>query len=259
MKAGRLVSWLYVGLVLAFLFTPAIVVITFSFNSVNSNSELAGLSVRWYKKIFSEEEFRSALTVSLEAAVFTALVVIVAGTLAATAMARLPRRVTSMLSAFFTVPIILPGLLVGVMLLVYFSGMGVPLGMPTIVVGHVLITLPFVIVVMSTRLERLDPSLFEAARDLGANGLQAFYKVLLPLIAPALVASALLAVAWSLDEFIITLFTNGGIQTVPVFIFALMKRGLDPSVNAIAAVLVAGTTAAVVIAARFVSLSEMAD
>jgi ABC-type spermidine/putrescine transport system permease subunit II len=242
---------------MAFLFAPAIIVVLFAFNSENSTSKLYGLSTRWFSAALGNADFVAALTNSVKAAVFTALFVVVAGTLAALALVRMPSRVSNALTSFFTVPIIIPGLFFGVALLSFFSRVQLPLSMLTIVVGHVLITLPLVVLIVGARLQHLDMSILEAARDLGANSWQAFHKVLLPLIAPALVGSALLAVAWSLDEFIITLFMNGGTQTVPVLIFGRLRLGIDPSINAIAAILLLVTTAVTVIAGKFVSVSEV--
>jgi spermidine/putrescine transport system permease protein len=150
-----------------------------------------------------------------------------------------------------------PGLILGVALLVFFSKIEMRLSMTTVVIGHVLVTLPLMILILSARMERLDPALIEAARDLGAGSWTAFRRILLPMIAPALIAGGLLVIAFSLDEFIITLFTNGGTTTVPVLIFALLRRGLDPSVNAIATLLLLGTTILGVIAARIVSRRGM--
>jgi ABC-type spermidine/putrescine transport system permease subunit II len=257
--SGRRWPWIVVvALVLAFLFTPALVVVLFAFNSSTSTSALDGLSLRWFDHVFADPEFTQALTNTLTAAAWTAAFDVLAGTAAALALTRLPRRWLTTLSSLFMVPVIVPGLLIGVALLAFFSRLHVTLAMPTVVVGHVVVTLPLVVVIVATRLERLDLSVVEAARDLGASAFTAFRRVLLPLIAPALAGSVLLAVAWSFDEFIITLFTNGGTPTVPILIFTQLRRGLDPSVNAVATLLLAGTTLMSVLAARTVSLRDLA-
>jgi spermidine/putrescine transport system permease protein len=199
----------------------------------------------------------SALENSLIAALWTVGFDLLAGLGAAIVLTRLPRRVSTVLSSAFLIPIMVPGLILGVALLVFFSRLDVQLSMTTVVIGHVLVTLPLMILVVGARVERLDPALIDAARDLGASGWTAFRRITLPMIAPALIAGALLVFAFSLDEFIITLFTNGGTTTVPVLIFALLRRGLDPSVNAIATLLLIGTTLLGVIAARIVSRRGM--
>jgi len=257
MKTVRWPWIVLVAAVLVFLFVPAIVVVLFAFNSSDSTSNFAGFSTQWFSKVFENSEYMGALENSLQAAFWTALIDVVAGVGAAMALMRLPRRVTTFLASFFLVPIMVPGLILGVALLVFFSKIEMRLGMTTVVIGHVLVTLPLMILILSARMERLDPALIEAARDLGAGSWTAFRRILLPMIAPALIASGLLVIAFSLDEFIITLFTNGGTTTVPVLIFALLRRGLDPSVNAIATLLLLGTTILGVIAARIVSRRGM--
>jgi spermidine/putrescine transport system permease protein len=257
MTASRL-PWVFlVVVVLLFLFTPAVLVVLFAFNATDSTSSLGGFSTRWFSAVLSDDEFTQALGNSLIAAFWTAVFDVLAGTAAAVALTRLPRKYLTVFSTLYLVPIMVPGLLIGVALLVFFSRLDVRLGMTTVIIGHILITLPLVVLVVGARLERLDLSVIDAARDLGASGWTAFRRILLPLISPALAGSALLAVAWSLDEFIITLFTNGGTPTVPVLIFTLLRRGLDPSVNALAALLLAATTILGVIAARLVSLRDL--
>lgn len=252
----RTVRWpwiVVVAAVLVFLFVPAIVVVLFAFNSSDSTSSFAGFSTQWFTKVFDNSEYMGALENSLQAAFWTALIDVVAGVGAALALMRLPRRATTVLSSFFLVPIMVPGLILGVALLVFFSKIEMRLSMTTVVVGHVLVTLPLMILILSARMERLDPALIEAARDLGAGSWTAFRRILLPMIAPALIAGALLVVAFSLDEFIITLFTNGGSPTVPVLIFTMLRRGLDPSVNAVATLILAANLTLGVVAARLVS------
>jgi spermidine/putrescine transport system permease protein len=257
MKARR---WPWIALVagvLLFLFIPAVVVVLFAFNSSDSTSEFAGFSTRWFSSVFENSEYMSALENSLIAAAWTTVFDVVAGVGAALVLVRLPRRLTTVLSSAFLIPIMVPGLILGVALLVFFAKIEMRLLMTTVVIGHVLVTMPLMILIVSARLERLDPALIEAARDLGASGFTAFRRILLPMIAPALIAGGLLVFAFSLDEFIVTLFTNGGTTTVPVLIFALLRRGLDPSVNAIATLLLIGTTLLGVIAARIVSRRGM--
>jgi spermidine/putrescine transport system permease protein len=155
------------------------------------------------------------------------------------------------------VPLVIPWLFIGIALLTFFSRTQVTLSMTTIVIGHVIVTLPIVILIVTSRLTNLDPNVMEAARDLGAGAFQAFRRILLPQIAPALAGAALLAIATSLDEFVITLFTNGGVQTVPIVIYGSLRRGLTPSVNAIASLTLLATITLTIVAGRFVSVREL--
>lgn len=257
MTWSRLIAWTYVGSVLVFLFAPVVVMVAFSFNSSSSESSLDGLSVRWFAQAFRDPAFHEALANSLRVAAVTACLAAVLGTTAALGLARLSSRWTAVCAVFFSLPLVLPGLFAGIALLASFSRMAVQLSFWTVVAGHVLITIPLVIAIVGARLERVDRSLVEAARDLGAGSWTAFRKVTLPQLLPAIVGSVLLSIAWSLDEFIITLFVNGGTQTVPLFIFGQLHFGLTPAVNAVAAVMLAITVAVSALAGRFVSARDL--
>jgi spermidine/putrescine transport system permease protein len=253
-RGARIGAWLLVSLILLFLFAPVSLVVLFSFNGGTSTGPpFQGFSLRWYDKLLSDQEFLDALYNSVVVAGVTVAFVVVVGTAAAFALAHRPSRLTSALSALVVTPIIVPGLFLGVALLSFITRLGFEPSIATVFVGHALVTLPIVFLVLSARLARLDLAMVEAARDLGASATQAFVKVILPAIAPALVGAALLVLAWSFDEFIITLFTNGGDTTVPVLIFSRLRQGLDPSINAIASIVVATTIVAAAIAGRLIS------
>ena len=146
-----------------------------------------------------------------------------------------------MLTYAALLPAITPVLVVAVALAVFFDAIGVRMSLSTALVGHCLIALPFVVLTMRARLDAFDFSVLDAARDLGASPLRAFRDVTLPLIRPAILGAALISVALSLDEFVITSFTIGGDQTLPTLIWAKMRRGVDPSVNALATLILCGT------------------
>jgi spermidine/putrescine transport system permease protein len=254
MTRAKAVSALFVALVLAFLFTPVVVVVLFSFNAAASTSlPLESLSLRWYDAAFSNPLFRDALRNSVYVAAVTALAVAFIGANASFALTRRPSRLLNIFSSFVVTPLVVPGLFLGVALLVFYDRIDFRRSLTTVIIGHVLITLPFVVLIVNARLMRLDRSIEEAARDLGATPFQAFRKIVFPLVRPALIGSILIAVAWSFDEFIITFFTIGGEITLPIMIWGMLRRGIDPSVNAIASVIVATTILATVVAARLLS------
>ena len=145
----------------------------------------------------------------------------------------------------------------GIALLSFYTQIGLKPTLWTAAIGHALVTLPFVVIV-NARLMRLDRSLEEAARDLGATAFQSFRLVIFPLIAPALLGAVLIVVAWSFDELVITFFTSGGDQTLPVRIWGMLRRGIDPSVNAMASVILVTTIACTLLAGRFISGREIA-
>jgi spermidine/putrescine transport system permease protein len=257
-RRARIFSWIAIGLILLFLFAPVVLVVLFSFNSVASTAPpLKGLSLRWYEELFANPEFTFALKNSLEAAGATICFVLLTGTAAAIALSRRRSRLLDALSALVVAPLVIPGLFLGVALFAFFNKVGIELSLFTIVIGQSLVTIPLVVLVVNARLANTDTAMLEAARDLGANGFQTFRKVLLPLIAPTLGGAALLVAAWSLDEVIVTLWTNGGDTTLPVMIFGLVRKGTDPSVNAIASLVLAGTTCVTILASRFISPSDL--
>lgn len=252
-------SWIYVALLLVFLFAPVVVVVLFSFNSIGSTSlPLEGFSLRWYESAFENQLFRQALQNSVVVAAVSAAFVLFVGANASFALTRRPSRLLNLFSSFVATPLILPGLFLGVALLSFYDLIALKLSLVTVVIGHALITLPFVVLIVNARLMGFDRSIEEAARDLGATPLQAFWRIVFPLVRPALIGSVLIAVAWSFDEFIITFFTIGAQTTLPIMIWGMLRRGIDPSVNAIASIILATTIVATVLAGRFISGREVA-
>jgi spermidine/putrescine transport system permease protein len=197
----------------------------------------------------NDPEVQQAVQRSVTAAGVTVVVDLLAGTAAAFALRSRTRRWQSALSGLFVVPLVLPGLFLGVALLAFFASIGVGTSLRTAIVGHILVTVPVVVLVVGARLASMDRGVMEAARDLGAGPVVAFRKVLLPLLAPTLIGAALLVTAWSFDEFVVTLFTTGTDTTVPVLIYSRVRHGLDPSINALATLVLTVTIGAAIIAA----------
>jgi spermidine/putrescine transport system permease protein len=261
MSPAKILRWVVIGCILTFLFAPVIVVVLFSFNSVASTAlPFKGFSLRWYDQVIGDEEFRSAAKNSLIVAGATVVFVVTVGTAAAFGLSRKgSQRLTSAVNLLVVTPLILPGLFLGVSLLLFAGEIGLQPSLPLVFIGHSVITVPFVVLVVSARLQHFDYSIVEAARDLGAGSVRAFLKIVLPLVAPAIVGAALLTVAWSFDEFIVTLFTNGGNATLPVLIFSRARLGLDPGINVIATFVLTITVASALVASRFLSPSEVAQ
>lgn len=259
MRRATAASWLYVALMVVFLFAPVIVVVLFSFNATSSTSlPFAGFSLRWYESAFGDDLFIDALRNSVVVALATAAFIALVGVNAAFALSRRRSRLLDAFSAFVTTPLIVPGLFLGVALLSFYDQIDLRRSLWTVIVGHALVTLPFVVLIVNARLQRLDRSISEAARDLGASAWQAFWKITFPLVRPALAGSILIAIAWSFDEFIITFFTIGSQLTLPIMIWGKLRLGVDPSVNAIASVILATTITVTVLASRLISAREVA-
>ncbi|MEP9387430.1 ABC transporter permease [Mesorhizobium sp. KR9-304] len=226
----RLTVWLVLG----FLIAPIAIIVLFSFHASPALSfPFQGLSLRWYAEMLGNAQLGNALLKSLVIAFATAVICLVLGAAAALAWLRVGRRTRTVLAALWLTPIALPGLFVGVSLLVLFAQLGIQLSTVSIVIGHVVIALPVLILTMRARLSLFDPSLEEAARDLGANQLQVFRNVTLPLIMPTLLAASILAFAVSFDEFIVTVFVAGTETTLPMYIWSMMRRTVTPLINAV--------------------------
>jgi spermidine/putrescine transport system permease protein len=227
--------WVFVlAMVLCFLVLPLLLVMIFSLatNPV-SRFPIEGFTLDWYADLFSDREFLVAFQNSMIIGVPASALTTITGTMAALAFTRSDR--STVLLSVLSTPIMLPPLVIAIGLVVLFvRWLAFPLGIPAVVAGHVLLTQPLVAFVIAARLQTFDETSMEAARDLGATALQAFWRVKFPQIRTAMIGAALMAFAISLDEFIITVFTIGSGNTLSTFMWGKMRTSLDPSINAIA-------------------------
>jgi spermidine/putrescine transport system permease protein len=252
---ARLVRGLLGGwavFVYVFLFAPIVLLVLFSFNANKYGTfPFTGWTTSWYGQVFGDYQIRDALTTSLKVALEVTLISTVVGTAAAFPLVRSRLPFRSGVRIGFILPIMIPGLLIGVSLLVLLtSTFHFQLSPQTAVIGQAVYTTPFVLLIVAARLQGFDPALERAASDLGANTFNRLRHVVLPLILPAIFASALLVFTLSLDEFIITLFLIGGHNTLPIYIYTQVKFGITPEVNALASLLLAASL--VLIALAFV-------
>jgi spermidine/putrescine transport system permease protein len=255
-RRGIGVLHVYVALLLMFLFLPLAVLIVFSFSASGQlRFPITGLSLRWYREVFATSAVTSGIMASLGVAAVTGAIVAAVGTLAAVVVQRYPFRGSGVVTGMILAPAALPGLVIGIALLNFFGDMHLTLSLLTVTVGHVIYTLPYFYLVLSARLRRFDPMLEEAATDLGAGPVQRFRRVTAPLIAPAIVASAFVVLALSWDEFQITFFTIGDQSTLPLVIWSRARLSIDPSVNAIGTLMVAGSLLVVIFTRRFIAES----
>jgi spermidine/putrescine transport system permease protein len=225
--------------VVVFLAAPLMLVILFSFNaSALTSLPLTGLTLDWYRRLFANESFWPALSNSLVIGFTVAILSVVVGTLAALALVRLKLHAADRLLALLAAPMMMPALIIGIALLVFFKRLlDIPLGLPTVILGHLVIVQPFVIAILHSRLASFDWSLVESARDLGASPLRAFATITLPIIQPTIVGAALIALSISLDDFVITFLTIGAGNTLPTMVWGLVRTSLDPTINALATLL----------------------
>jgi len=244
-------SWLRAAGVVAFafLYLPLAVVVAYSFNDSRLNAEWVGFTGRWYVALLHDGPMLLAARNSLLVAATASLVSTLLGTLAGLALHRRPRQ--RLLPILVLTPIAIPEVLQGVSLLIFFVLLNIGLGLVSIVLSHVAFCIGFVAVVVRARLQGMDASLVEAARDLGATPWQAFRRVTLPLIAPGIAAGALLAFTLSIDDFVITFFTAGPeASTLPLQIYSMIRIAVTPEVNAVSTLLMALTLALATLAGR---------
>jgi spermidine/putrescine transport system permease protein len=244
-RVARVALALYGAFIYAFLFAPIVLLVLFSFNANRYGTfPITAWTLKWYRQAVGDYQIHDALSTSLKVALEVTVISVVVGTAAAFPLVRSRLRFRDGVRVGLVLPIMIPGLLIGVSLLVLFTGtLHWQLSPQTAVIGQAVYTTPFVILLVAARLQAFDRSLERAASDLGANTFNRLRLVVLPLLLPAIVAGALFAFTLSLDEFIITYFLIGNRVTLPIFIYTQVKFGITPEVNALASMLLAASLA----------------
>ena len=250
MMSRMTVLWFISIGVYALLYIPLIIVVVFSFNDSKLNAEWVGFTLHWYKALLQDHEMLLAARNSLIIAVSASTIATILGTMAGLAIHRYKLKVLPVLA--FT-PVAMPEILLGVSLLLFFlQVLNLTLGMVSIIIAHTTFCVGFVAIIVRARLQGMDESIFEAARDLGATPWQTFWQVTFPLIRPAIIAGALMSFTLSIDDFVITFFTKGvGEPILPIQIYTMIKVAVTPEVNAISTLLMLLTLTLIIIASRF--------
>ena len=252
----RIGNWLLGGnaaLIFGFLYLPVLILIVFSFNDTRSVAVFSGFSTEWYSKLSQNTELLDAAKNSLLVGFITTIVATTIGTLTALAMDRYRFKLRTAFDANLYLPIVIPEIVMGISLLLFFNqalfpflqnsfGIRASTGLQTITVSHIAFDIPFVYVIVRARLADFDRTLEEAAADLGADEWQTFKRVTLPLLMPGIIGGALMAFTLSLDDYLITVFTKGvQEQTMPLYIYSLVRKGVTPEINALSSILLAGS------------------
>jgi len=250
--AARIALRAWVGLVVLFLFTPIVLILVYAFNASNIQTwPIAGFSLRWFGSAFANEEIRTALWLSLKASLVATSIALLLGSAAALAVHRYAFFGRETVSFIVVLPIALPGIITGMALNSFFVFWGIGLSFWTIVIGHATFCIVIVYNNVIARLRRVPLSLEEASMDLGADPWRTFRRVTWPMISTSLVAGALLAFALSFDEVIVTTFTAGAQNTLPLWIFGAIRLGQKlPEVNVVVLVVMAATFIPVLLAYR---------
>ena len=250
---------LLTALIYAFLYAPILVLVFFSFNSSRSTQVWTGFSTEWYGALLSDQTVLEAFRTSMVVGVTSTVISTAIGTLTALALARYRFRGKSFTDSVVYANTVMPEIVVGVSLLVFFVALGFQLGIMTIIIAHVAFNISFVTIVVRARLAGMDRSVEEAAQDLGANPVETFLRVTLPLILPGVMAGALLAFTLSFDDFVITFFVAGvGSSTLPLKIYSMIKFGVSPVINALSTVMLVVTMFLIFGGSRFFVRKENA-
>jgi spermidine/putrescine transport system permease protein len=233
---------LFAALMYVFLYAPILVLVFFSFNSTRSTQVWTGFSTEWYGELLRDQTVLDAFRNSMIVGVTATAIATVIGTLTALALSRYSFRGKTFADSAIYAATVMPEIVVGVSLLVFFVAATINLGMTTIIIAHVAFTISFVTIVVRARLSGMDRSIEEAAQDLGANPVETFLRVTLPLILPGVMAGALLAFTLSFDDFVITFFVAGvGSSTLPLKIYSMIRFGVTPVINALSTVVLVTT------------------
>jgi putative spermidine/putrescine transport system permease protein len=251
-RAGRAGLAVWTLLVVLFLWVPLVIILVYAFNTSNIQSwPIPGFTLKWFRVAWEDEEARTALVLSLKAAFAATAVALVLGTMVAVAVSRFRFFGRETLSFLLVLPIALPGVITGIALSSFYTFWGVPFSLWTIVIGHSTFCVVIVYNNVIARLRRTSPSLVEASMDLGADGWQTFRFITFPVLSTALISGALLAFALSFDEVIVTLFTAGAQNTLPIWILGKIRLGQQlPEVNAVVFVVIVLTVIPVIVSQR---------
>jgi spermidine/putrescine transport system permease protein len=239
-RTGAWVLRAFFVLVVAFLYAPIVILVIFSFNDSQLPSfPLSGLTLHWYRQFLSNADLRGALETSAIIAAISSLGAVLLGILASIALVRRRFRAKAPVSALLLSPLVIPYVVFGISLLLFFHAAGIPRSILTVVIGHIVISLPYTILVLMPRLQQIDVSLEEAAYDLGASRLRTFRSITLPLLLPAVLSAFLIAFTTSFDEYAVASFVVGTRVTFPIYLYSALRFPNQlPQVIAVAVVVI---------------------
>ena len=230
----------YLAVLTLLMYLPLVMVVIFSFNESRLSASFTGFSLKWYEILAQDRDLKEALMNSIVLGVLSCGISAVIGTLGAVGMARVNYRSKGMMEYLSTIPIMIPEIILGMVFLVFFSLLNLPFGMITLVIAHTTFCIPYIFMMVKARLVGIDKSLEEAARDLGAGSVRTFFDITMPLIMPAVLSGSLLAFAMSFDDVVISIFVNGPrLNTLPVKVYAQLKTGVTPEINALCTIILA--------------------
>ncbi|HPV01071.1 MAG TPA: ABC transporter permease [Clostridiales bacterium] len=229
---------IYLIIIFVFLYAPVLTLIVFSFNDSKSRGHWGGFTLKWYGQLFKDRQVMSSLYNTIIIALLSALVATVAGTAAAVGIHSMKKVLKSFVMNLTYLPVVNPDIVTGISLMILFVFIKLDLGFTTLLLAHITFNIPYVVLSVLPKLKQLNKHMYEAALDLGAKPLYAFFRVILPEIMPGVVTGFLLAFTLSLDDFIISFFTTGsGVSTLSITIYSMARLGVSPKINALSALM----------------------
>lgn len=233
----RFFSKTYLCLILLFLYLPILVLIVCSFNGSRSRIVWGGFSLKWYQSLFHNKAIISAFGTTILLAVLSALIASVIGLIASLGIDAMRNRQYEVTMFFTKIPMLNADIVTGIVLMLWLVRF-MPLGFGSVLIAHIVFNVPYVVLCILPKLKQMDVSIYEAARDLGANGAKAFFKITLPNIFPAVVSGFFMAFTMSLDDFVITYFTKGaGVNTLSTMIYGELRKGIKPEMYALSTII----------------------
>lgn len=233
---------LYLSLFFIVLYFPVLSVILYSFNLSSSTAQWSGFSLHWYRELFKDKVIADSFKISIQVGILTSLLSAFLGTMTAIVSMSATNWMKKTIKGVMILPLLVPEVALGVSLLMFFNALKMPFGHLTLVLSHSLFCVPYVYIMVQLRLNEIDKSVLEAARDLGATKGQTTRTVILPLVVPSIVTASLLAFAMSLDDVVISTYMSGPTSTtLPVHIFSMLRIGVTPKINALSTLILVGT------------------
>ena len=246
-KHLRLMQRVYIILFFCFMYLPIAYMIVFSFNQSKGYSLFTGFTLKWYRSLFTNASILHALWVSVEVAILSAIIATVLGTAASLGIASMSRKSRLLVTNITYIPVVNPEIITGISLMLLFvayqrfaAQSALPdniMGLPTLLIAHIAFNVPYVIFNVSPKLKQLDIKLYEAALDLGCDPRQAFFKVILPEISPAILSAFLICLTYSIDDFMISYFNCGTVETLPIAIYSMTRKKVSPEIYALSTIM----------------------
>ena len=238
MKAKTTLQKIYISLIFLFLYAPIATLMVLSFNASRTRAKWGGFTIKWYISLFDNSAILQALYNTMLIALLSALFATVIGTIACISISAMKRRNRAILMGITNIPMLNAEIVTGISLMLLFITLGIKFGFMTILLSHITFNIPFVILSVMPRMKQLNPSIYEAALDLGASHIYAFFKVVFPDILPGVLSGFLMAFTMSLDDFIITHFTKGpGVDTLSTKIYTEVKKGIKPEMYSLSTII----------------------